>query len=430
MKWKHAGLSLMLVASVIVSSIGLRTVSAVALPVGMDEDFNSFTVGNFSGVSNWNPSLSADGAIQVVADETPADHSIRMEKTSTSSTTNLTLDRKNLSESGKVVVSYRVRTDEISGTKSAPYIYGSTTSNNMISFSLSGSNINAYNGATSTTIYTGLIAKQWYHIQFTLDTTSKKYDVYIDGMQKASGFAFRDTTVNTDTLSLIRFSIDKATKGTLQFDDVFVDQLPSALSMEPSYHLSINSTHASQVNGIYSDHSVSLNTKAYYSSSDPTIAAVDDNGLVSGLKAGTATITARVGGMAASTLVSVDPLSVLNRVQLDQPSYTLLEGQQQLTVLTAVYSNGPFVVNGYPGVSFTSSNPTVVTVDSSGIMNAIHYGASVLIATYGGKSTSADVTVMPILSGLQSVSRVRQGLISWQMKPVKVLFRPSTQTGL
>ncbi|MGO4496901.1 S-layer homology domain-containing protein [Paenibacillus sp. 2RAB27] len=405
-KWKKSHIAVALLVTLTAASFGIvPSPAAAATVVGMDENFNSLQSGNFSA-TNWTPTLTPDGSIQVVSNGGDlSNQSVRLEKTTTAAAANLTLDRKNLSVTGKAVVSYRLKSDETSGTKSAPYIYGSTTSNNMISLSISGTNINAYNGATSSSILSGFQANRWYHVQFILDTATKKYDAYIDGVKKAAGFAFRDTTASTDTLKLVRFSLDKAQKGTIQFDDLFVDQLPDSIVMEPDYHLTVNAAHSSQVTANYSDYTLNVSDKAFYRSSNPAVAAVDDQGNVTGISLGTAIITSSIGDVTASTTVTVSTAPVLNEVQLDQTNYVLEEGEQQISVLTAVYSDGARIANGLPGVSFVSSDPMVASVDaSSGKMSALHYGTSVLTATYGNKSATATVTVLPILQELVSLS--------------------------
>lgn len=406
MNWKKSHLSMALLVSMAVGSFGMVPSLASADPiVGMDENFNSLQPGNFAA-ANWTPTLTPDGSIQVVDNgANSSNQSVRLEKTTTTAAANLTLDRKNLSVTGKAIVSYRLKSDETSGTKSAPYIYGSTTSNNIISLSISGSNFNAYNGATSSSILTGFRASQWYHVQFVLDTATKKYDAYVDGVKKASGFAFRDATSNTDTLKLIRFSIDKAQKGTVQFDNLFVDQLPDSIGMEPDYYLTVNATHNSQVTANYSDHTLNVTEKAFYRSSNPAVAVVDDQGSVTGISVGTATITSSIGDLSATTMVTVSSAPVLNGLQLDQAKYVLNEGEQQISVLTAVYSDGPRIVNGQLGVSFVSSDPTVASIDASnGLLSALHYGTSVLTAIYGNIIATATVTVLPILQELVSLS--------------------------
>ncbi|RTE11254.1 S-layer homology domain-containing protein [Paenibacillus whitsoniae] len=406
MNRKQKYMAMTLAGSLFLNVFGLIVGTAfAAATVGTDENFNSLPVGNFSA-PNWTPTLTPDGSIRVVADAAdPANKSVRLEKTTTTATSNLTLDRKNLSVSGKAIIGYRLKTDETTGTKSAPYVYGAGTSYNMISLSVVGANINAYNGSSSSAILTGFQAGKWYNIQFVLDTVTKKYDAYIDGVKKATAFSFRDTTANTDTLTLIRYSMDKAQQGTIQFDDLFVDQLPDSLSMESAYHLSLNSAHASQVSAVYSDHSVDITDNVTYSSSNSSIAAVDASGNVKGNALGTAVITASFGGLTATSTVTVTPGNVLNDVQLDQADYLLNEGQQLISVLTAVYSSGPIQANGLPGAVFVSSNPAVAYVDvSSGLIQALHYGTSVLTATYGDKTATSTITVLPILQNLNLVS--------------------------
>ena len=132
-----------------------------------------------------------------------------------------------------------------------------------------------------------------------------------------------------------------------------------------------------------------------WSSSDPSVASVDFKGRIVALKAGTATITVTTaeGGFTAScTVTVVAPVSdtPVTGVTLDAESLTMAPGDTLR--LSATVSPSDATLNG---VIWTSSDPSVVKVDSSGRVTAIGAGtATVSVTTVDGSFTDAcTVTV-------------------------------------
>lgn len=114
-----------------------------------------------------------------------------------------------------------------------------------------------------------------------------------------------------------------------------------------------------------------------WTSLDPSVATVDAEGVVTGVKKGTVTITANSGGYELSTKVTV------NNPKLSATSATLSLGKtKQLSV------------KGNTGsVKWTSSKSSVASVSSSGKVTAKKPGTATITATVDGLKLTCKVTV-------------------------------------
>ena len=129
-----------------------------------------------------------------------------------------------------------------------------------------------------------------------------------------------------------------------------------------------------------------------WASSDTLVAVVDDGGLVTGVGAGEAEVTATAAGVtgrAALTVVAPAPTAVA--VTPDTVALTALGQTAQLAA--EVRDQIGRVMEGVP-VSWSSADPSVAEVDSAGLLTAIDGGATTVSATVGEVSGAAVVTVM------------------------------------
>ncbi|MGM0555268.1 MAG: Ig-like domain-containing protein, partial [Myxococcota bacterium] len=126
-----------------------------------------------------------------------------------------------------------------------------------------------------------------------------------------------------------------------------------------------------------------------WSSSDPAVASVDDSGLVTGESEGTAQITAESEGV--TDTVTVDVTAPVANVTISPDPVNLdLNGTQQLSAeLLDANSN---VLTGRT-VTWSSSDSSVATVDSSGLVTAQSQGTTQVTATSEGVTDTVDVTV-------------------------------------
>lgn len=126
----------------------------------------------------------------------------------------------------------------------------------------------------------------------------------------------------------------------------------------------------------------------FYSSSDPAIAAVDDNGVVHGVKAGTATITVSVhlnGRVYTDAMeIHVEPLSLESLdVSRSIGSMGIYDQPVLYEVLGTLNNNQTYSIEQLKSlynaeVKFTSSNPDVAVIDSNGRIAPVGFGVTVI----------------------------------------------------
>jgi uncharacterized protein YjdB len=129
-----------------------------------------------------------------------------------------------------------------------------------------------------------------------------------------------------------------------------------------------------------------------WSSSDSSVAKVDNNGNVTGVAKGTAVITAYAGGKSVSCAVrvkqSVDPTAITIKGKPDSDELYLGEDD----TLTADFTPSNVTVGE---VYWTSSDNSIVSVHEGGVITGVGYGTATITAlNYNGKvSDSFKITV-------------------------------------
>ena len=128
-----------------------------------------------------------------------------------------------------------------------------------------------------------------------------------------------------------------------------------------------------------------------WSSSDTSIATVDSNGTVTGVKAGKVTITGQVTGIKgtdgneltikASTDITINAAAALT-LALDRTEAWI--GVNKNTTLVATVTN----YKSDSGVTWESSDKTVVTVDEKGVVTGVKAGSAKITATTKEKDAS------------------------------------------
>lgn len=207
---------------------------------------------------------------------------------------------------------------------------------------------------------------------------------------KAAGLA-PGTNYNYRAYAIDRYGITYASEMK-----VFRTQAKPPITLDSSsYNLQLNETHQTVVTGVYEEDNSSyiITSGVTFSSSEPRIASVDNNGLVTGLTEGTSVITAVYNGMSAEALVNVvySPPAVTN-LSVDNAPYNLMKGETRQTVTQAVYDDGSHKVVS-EGVAYISSNPNVATVDEHGLITAVSSGSTVITIQYAGRSIDIVVNV-------------------------------------
>jgi uncharacterized protein YjdB len=168
----------------------------------------------------------------------------------------------------------------------------------------------------------------------------------------------------------------------------------TSLTLSPTNpSVPVNTTQQLAATGSYSDGSSrDLTGLVTWSSSTIAHATVDATGLVKGIAAGSATITATLGSVSESTSVTVTAPSI-SSISITPEELTLAAGILQQFTATAIYTDGSSQ-DLVSGVSWTSSTPSVATIDASGIASILAEGTTTITATVGAFSDSTSITVV------------------------------------
>ena len=133
--------------------------------------------------------------------------------------------------------------------------------------------------------------------------------------------------------------------------------------------------------------------KYTFSSSDTSIVTIDENGKITAVKAGEATITVTTsdGNKTATCKVTVKVKEIpVESVSLDKTELSLTEEQTE-TLTATVYPDNATNTE----VTWTSSDPSIATVDKDGKITALKAGEATITVTTmtGNKSAVCKVVV-------------------------------------
>jgi uncharacterized protein YjdB len=132
-----------------------------------------------------------------------------------------------------------------------------------------------------------------------------------------------------------------------------------------------------------------------FSSNTVTVATVSETGLVTPVAAGTAVITIEVGSVSDTITITVTPeISSIDIVLADIDLVSAETATLEVTVLDMAGDPVPD-----PGLTFTSSNEAVATVNDDGVVTAVSAGTATITAEGGDESDSIEVTVFAAASG-------------------------------
>ena len=181
------------------------------------------------------------------------------------------------------------------------------------------------------------------------------------------------------TITAQSYTGNKATcKVTVKSISIKLNKRSASLSLGGTMQLQAT---ISQTSEAYS--------KIVWTSSNPNAVTVDENGFVTAVGGGSATITAQsYTGNKATCKVTVKGISI----KLNRRSATLLHGSTGQLQATISQTS-----EAYSKVTWASSNPAVVAVDENGLITGVAVGSATITAqSYTGSKATCKVTVKPV----------------------------------
>ena len=130
-----------------------------------------------------------------------------------------------------------------------------------------------------------------------------------------------------------------------------------------------------------------------WTSSDTTVATVSVAGVVTALKAGTATVTGSAEGKSAASVITA-ALVPVKTITIAPASSSLLVGQTTTLVATTKDSAGA-VLTGR-AITWVSSDTTIAVVSATGVVTARKAGSATIGASSEGKGTTASLSVADV----------------------------------
>ena len=156
----------------------------------------------------------------------------------------------------------------------------------------------------------------------------------------------------------------------------------------------------------------------HWTSSDTSVASVDQKGTVTAVSVGEATITASAGGLSASCSVNV--IIPVTSISLDNNLLLLTKGS--VAVLTATVSPEEATDKT---VLWSSDNPSVATVDQNGRVTAVDAGDAVITASAGGFSATCAVYCLNIPVSAVVLNKTSLSLARGASETLKATVSPS-----
>ncbi|MGL5815433.1 MAG: beta strand repeat-containing protein [Aeromonas sp.] len=126
-----------------------------------------------------------------------------------------------------------------------------------------------------------------------------------------------------------------------------------------------------------------------WSSSDSNVATVDTSGEVTAVAPGTATITGSFGGQTSTLTITVTAATV-SAIQISTPLASLALGTNGQLKALATYSDNT-VVDVTSQASWSSSSPTLVSVDANGQIKALAVGSAIISGSLGGTTSTISI---------------------------------------
>jgi hypothetical protein len=173
--------------------------------------------------------------------------------------------------------------------------------------------------------------------------------------------------------------------------------------------------------GTYSDGTVrDLTTTATWDSADRSVVAIDSTGIMTGVNAGDSIVRVTSGSLQESLKIHVTPSEV---VALAVSPFNRVVRLGTVVQYSAIGTSSDGTTQSLTSkIQWSSTNPSAVSVTSSGVARALQEGESVIRASYENVSTDTALTVTRSPAGFSGIFMSRNdGTRTAQYRNEKVL---------
>lgn len=176
-----------------------------------------------------------------------------------------------------------------------------------------------------------------------------------------------------------------------------------------------------QLKVIYNPDDTTDSKEVTWKSSNPSVAEVDKNGLVTAIADGTAVITATVGTKSAAYDIEVKEVKLVS-ISIKE-STTIHRGEDE--TLTVTYN--PADTTDSKNVTWSSSDETIVKVDANGKVTALGLGEANVTAEVGNFKALCKVTVDAPLTAI-TPEKTAVNLVKNQTAEIRYTLNPADTT--
>jgi len=233
----------------------------------------------------------------------------------------------------------------------------------------------------------------------TTSVTWSSSDTTIAAVSNATGFNGLTTTLKQGVVTVTAALGGVSGSTTLTVTPATLE----SIAVTPTSSSIANGTsHTFIATGTYTDNSTqNLTASVAWSSSDATIATVSNaagsSGLATTLKQGSVTITAALGSVSGSTILTVTPGALVS-IAVTPTSSSIANGTSQQFTATGTYTDNS-TQNLTTSVTWSSSDATIAAVSnaagSAGLATTLKQGSVTVAAALGSVSGSTTLTVTP-----------------------------------
>ncbi|MBP3892347.1 MAG: Ig-like domain-containing protein [Solobacterium sp.] len=251
----------------------------------------------------------------------------------------------------------------------------------------------------------------YYYLDTTWDAGESEYQYFLRGSNHFPGHTLASEQANKYVISEEDYIKQEEEQPVVEAESITLNPTEGKIAIGEYLKL------ISQV-----EPQNATNQRLVYSSSDETIATVNQNGVVAGIEKGTATITVTLdNGLFAECLVTVyKPVSAITVTP------EILELEVGKTGQLNVFFEPEDA--DYQEVNFESSDKTIATVDANGLVTGVAQGLTEITITSenGKKATCLVLVIQPVTS--ISITPKTLYLNVGETKPITISIKPEDAT--